>query len=93
MNYMTAAETPTPVEKATPTSTTTKVNPFEGELQWLVWSNEHHAWWRPNSAGYTTFHEEAGRYTLEQAVVICRDGRSHQKNEPPPEMMVREDCV
>lgn len=40
-------------------------------MKWLIWSNEHGAWWAPNSRGYTTLLEAAGRYTKEQADVIC----------------------
>ncbi len=40
---------------------------------WLIWSNEHGAWWRPDSCGYTTIESEAGRYTLKEAQEICRD--------------------
>lgn len=28
-----------------------------------IWSGEHHAWWRPESAGYTDHAEAAGLYT------------------------------
>ncbi len=28
-----------------------------------IWSGEHHAWWRPDSAGYTDHREAAGLYT------------------------------
>lgn len=38
---------------------------------WLIWSNEHGAWWRPNAAGYTAFRVAAGRYSYADAVVIC----------------------
>lgn len=31
-------------------------------MRFLVWSNEHRMWWRPNHAGYTEFIDEAGRY-------------------------------
>lgn len=34
----------------------------------LIWSNEHAAWWRPFSErGYTTHLAEAGRWTREDA--------------------------
>lgn len=36
-----------------------------GEEMWLIWSNEHNAWWAPNSLGYTPSITKAGRYTLE----------------------------
>jgi len=38
--------------------------------QYLVWSNEHRAWWRPNSNGYTGSIDQAGRYTRHEAVRI-----------------------
>lgn len=31
-----------------------------GEQKWLIWSNEHGAWWRPKSLGYTRIIGEAG---------------------------------
>jgi hypothetical protein len=40
---------------------------------WLIWSNEHQAWWRPNHAGYTPFIEEAGRYEFDVAAKIVAD--------------------
>ena len=44
---------------------------------YLVWSNEHHAWWRHKSQGYARNILEAGRYTRAEAVDIAdksRDG-------------------
>lgn len=38
---------------------------------WLIWSNEHRAWWRPDCRGYTHRVEEAGRYTFEDALSKC----------------------
>lgn len=43
---------------------------------WLVWSNEHLAWWRPGRSGYTMNYNEAGRYTLVEAVGICNEANS-----------------
>jgi hypothetical protein len=37
---------------------------------YMIWSNQHHQWWRPNERGYTDVIEEAGRYDLERAVGI-----------------------
>lgn len=37
----------------------------------LVWSEEHGAWWRPGHMGYTQSIREAGRYSLQEAADIC----------------------
>lgn len=39
---------------------------------WLVWSNEHAAWWGPNRCHYYTDVSAAGRYTLEEAMEISK---------------------
>lgn len=39
----------------------------------LIWSNEHRAWWRPNSHGYTTVQEEAGLYSEKGATMIIEE--------------------
>lgn len=38
---------------------------------WLVWSNEHGAWWGPNHVGYTRVIDTAGRYDQAEAEAIC----------------------
>lgn len=38
---------------------------------YLIWSNEHRAWWGPDRAGYRKRVAEAGRYSHEQAIQIC----------------------
>jgi hypothetical protein len=38
----------------------------------LIWSNAHAMWWRPDRAGFTQHIEEAGRYDAEQADDIIR---------------------
>jgi hypothetical protein len=39
---------------------------------YLIWSHEHAAWWRPGSVGYTEQLAEAGRYSRDDALTICR---------------------
>jgi len=37
---------------------------------WLIWSNEHKAWWKPHVNGYTPFRSEAGTYSYKEALQI-----------------------
>ena len=43
--------------------------------EYLIWSNEHEAWWRANRRGYTNHVRGAGRYSREEAVSICSGAR------------------
>lgn len=36
-------------------------------LIYVIWSHEHHQWWKPNAMGYTPDLALAGRYTREKA--------------------------
>lgn len=38
--------------------------------EYLIWSIEHDAWWRPGETGYTRTLSEAGRYRQPRAVEI-----------------------
>ncbi len=40
---------------------------------YLVWSDEHRAWWKPGARGYTTRIAEAGRFSRHEALTICAD--------------------
>lgn len=58
--------------------------------EYLVWSNEHGAWWRPNSHGYTTYAKAAGVYSFAEALSIswqARDGWA-KDGVSPSELMV-----
>lgn len=61
--------------------------PAEKVADWLIWSNEHRCWWRPDRRGYTNSIEAAGRYTFAEALSQC-DVRDRQKNGTPSEMPV-----
>jgi hypothetical protein len=69
---------PVLVEPATPRQATTV---------YLVWSNEHRAWWGPNFSGYTQDVWAAGRYDEAGALNACRR-RDWPEGAPPPEVMV-----
>lgn len=58
-------------------------------MNFYIWSNEHQAWWKPASNGYTTDRNEAGIYEKSVAVAICYNANSYQKvGEVPNEMLV-----
>lgn len=57
----------------------------------LIWSNEHSAWWNPGRAGYTTHLALAGRYSHAEALAISVDARGGWRpGSPPPEIPVAE---
>jgi len=60
---------------------------------YLIWSNEHMAWWRPNKCGYTTSIIAAGHYSKEEAIAICAyaDPRANSSldRETLPELPIR----
>lgn len=59
---------------------------------YMIWSNEHRAWWRPNAAGYTADIAQAGRYTRNDAVKHSAT-RDQRPGEILPELPIREDDV
>lgn len=38
--------------------------------EYVIWSEEHSAWWAPNQNGYTRWLKQAGRYSLAEAQEI-----------------------
>lgn len=41
--------------------------------EFLIWSHEHRAWWKPARWGYTGEIDKAGRYTPDDALSICEN--------------------
>lgn len=61
------------------------------ENKYLVWSNEHNAWWRPSSSGYTNHIANAGRYGRDEAMKICKGANfTFAKGQLPFEIPVLE---
>lgn len=57
---------------------------------WLIWSNEHDGWWKPNAWGYTKLIAEAGRYKFASASAVCMQANIVQNatGQKPNETMV-----
>ena len=56
---------------------------------YLVWSNQHSAWWRANSRGYTKDLAQAGIYSRMETIAICAGARDGWRDgETPPEIPV-----
>jgi hypothetical protein len=53
---------------------------------YLIWSNEHNAWWGPDQAGYVRQLSRAGRYSRAEALDICASaipGTAHHMKQFP----------
>lgn len=57
--------------------------------EFVIWSIEHDAWWRPGKCGYTCKLEEAGRYAREEAAAIVEGANIVSFNE----CMIPIECV
>lgn len=55
--------------------------------EWLIWSFEHNAWWKPNEMGYTESRDSAGRYTIERATKIVEQANKY--SDTPNEKMIK----
>lgn len=47
--------------------------------EWVVWSEEHSAWWAPGEHGYTNSLRRAGRYSEARAKAIAADANRYLK--------------
>ena len=54
---------------------------------WLIWSNEHNAWWAPNQRGYSVKRYNAGTYTFEDAKSIVTDANKYCIDQPNEAMV------
>ena len=69
--------------------------PTPAELtEWLIWSNEHGAWWAPGHRGYVKSREKAGRYSFEEACMIVEGANRSMSNDGVPNeaMILDESC-
>jgi hypothetical protein len=61
----------------------------EAPPAYLIWSNEHRAWWRHDHCGYTSDINDAGWYKREEAIRICALSRDGWRNGfVPPEVPI-----
>lgn len=59
--------------------------------QYLVWSNEHRAWWAPKRCGYTDDIHAAGRYGRAEAISIAGTARGGwERGNNPHEIAIPE---
>ena len=58
------------------------------ERIWLIWSNEHRAWWGPGSMGCVGIIEKAGRYSFKDASAICDEANRYLPKGNKHEFMV-----
>lgn len=56
-------------------------------MKYLIWNFERMAWWRDGQMGYTSNVLQAGRYSFDDAFVIC-NGANIGANNKPEEAMV-----
>lgn len=63
----------------------------EPEDNYLIWSNEHRAWWGWNHRGYTNRIAKAGRYSRVDALRICNGANySWDENTNPDDLPILE---
>lgn len=50
---------------------------------YVIWSNEHKAWWGPGRAGYVARIADAGLYTRRNALDICFTAMAGRRGKEP----------
>lgn len=72
---------------ATAADVAQRLNEQVGVEPYVIWSNEHQAWWKAGRHGYSVDFEQAGRYSRADALMICADARGGWSPcKPPPEI-------
>lgn len=61
------------------------------EQYWLIWSIEHHAWWKPKFNGYTNDRNEAGVYSSADAFKVVKSANIGLSDTPNEAMILFED--
>ena len=56
--------------------------------KYLIWSNEHRMWWKPNSFGYTPHISDAGIFSKEKASEIVAQATQWLDTAVPQELAV-----
>jgi len=70
------------------------IKPVESGEKYLIWSNERNCWWAPHSRGYTEKIEEAGRYSLSEALEIEKDANGYlARGQEPKDVKLKENDV
>ena len=52
------------------------------QYNFMIWSFEHCAWWKPNGNGYTTYPDKAGVFSYERAMQIAWDSNRELVMQP-----------
>jgi hypothetical protein len=62
------------------------------DIVFVLWSNKHGTWWRPDARGYTEDIGEAGRYSQAAAVQHVVQSAFHGKVDKVTCMVVAPEC-
>lgn len=60
----------------------------EGAKNWIIWSNEHNAWWGADHKGYVAERKVAGRYSYDEALKIVKGANIGLKDVPNEAMVM-----
>ena len=55
---------------------------MEYETVYIIWSEEHRGWWKPNRNGYTPKRDHAGHYDFDEAQEIVLSANIAERDVP-----------